>query len=146
MKFNRIIMSLLCVALFLNMQCDDDTTTLPQSNCVSFTLIDSYSYENAATSPYTINNVSINEDCLIINVTATACDGSTWTMQLMDSGNVSESNPPQRNVKFFLVNDESCLAEISRTTSFDLSTLQVEGENEVIINIDAYPDTVTYTY
>lgn len=140
-------MSSLCIILFLNMQCeDDDTTTLPQSNCVSFALIDSFSYENAATSPYTINNVSINEDCLIISITATACDGSTWTMQLMDSGDVSESNPPQRYVKFFLVNDESCLAEISRTTSFDLSTLQVEGENQIIINIDAYPDTVTYTY
>lgn len=101
MKFNTFLMSLLCVTLLLNMQCQDDTTILPQSNCVSFTLIDSYSYENAATSSCTINNVSINEYYIIINVTATACDGSVQTMQLLDFGNASDSNPPQRYVILF---------------------------------------------
>ncbi|APY07806.1 hypothetical protein BWZ20_05630 [Winogradskyella sp. J14-2] len=147
MKFTKLIMLLLVVTLFLNMQCeDDDSTSLPQSDCVSFALIDGFSYENAATSPHVINNVTLNEDCLIVSATATACDGSTWTMQLMDSGEIEESNPPERFVKFFLINDESCLAEISRTTSFDLSTLQIEGENEIIINIDNYPDPITYSY
>lgn len=147
MKFSKIIISLLAVTFFLNMQCEsDDPAPLPESNCVSFALIDGFSYENAATSPYTINDITVNEDCLIISVTATACDGSTWTMQLLDSGEVEESNPPQRNVKFFLVNNEACLAEISRTTSFDLSTLQVEGENEIIINVDGYPDPIIYSY
>lgn len=146
MKFSRLIMLLLSVTLFLNMQCEDDPVSLPQSNCVNLALIDSFSYENAATSPYTINDVIVNEDCLIISITATGCDGNTWTMQFLDSGSVDESSPPQRYAKFFLINDESCLAEVSRTTSFDLSTLQIEGENEIIINIDGYEDPVTYTY
>lgn len=146
MKFSRVIMLLLSVTLFLNMQCEDDPVSLPQSNCVSLALIDSFSYENAATSPYTINDVIINDDCLIITVTATGCNGITWTMQLLDSDSVDETSPPQRYVKFFLINDESCLTEVSRTTSFDLSTLQIEGENEIVINIDDYPDPVTYTY
>lgn len=140
-------MLLLAVTLFLNMQCEsDDHEPLPESNCVSFALIDGLSYENTATSPYAINDITVNEDCLIIDVTATACDGSTWTIQLLDSGEIDESNPPQRNVKFFLVNNEACLAEISRTTSFDLSTLQVEREDEIIINVDGYPYPIIYTY
>ena len=147
MKFPKIIVLLLSVTLFLNMQCEgDDPAPFPESNCVNLTLIDSFSYENATTSPYTVTDVAINEDCLIITITATGCDGNTWDMQLLDSGSVEESNPPQRYVKFFLVNNEACLAEISRTTSFDLSTLQIESENEIIINIDQYSDPITYIY
>lgn len=147
MKFPKIIVLLLSVTLFLNMQCEgDDPAPFPESNCVNLTLIDSFSYENATTSPYTVTDVAINEDCLIITITATGCDGNTWDMQLLDSGSVEESNPSQRYVKFFLVNNEACLAEISRTTSFDLSTLQIEGENEIIINIDQYSDPITYVY
>ena len=125
---------------------EDEGTTLPQTNCNDFARIDSFSYQEAATSPYTINSVTINEDCLIFNFTATGCDGLTWTMQLADSGDVSETDPPQRNVKLFLINNEACLAEVSRTWSFDLSTLQVEGSNQIIINIDDFADSVTYSY
>ncbi len=145
MKISKIIMSLLCVLLFVNMQCDDDMT-LPESNCASFAVIDSFTYTNSATSPYTINSVSINDDCLIIDVSASGCDGNTWEMQLVDSGSVSESNPPQRYVKFFLINTEDCLAFVDRARSFDLTSLQIEGENEIIINVDDYSDPVTYTY
>lgn len=147
MKFSKIIILALSMTLFLNMQCEgDDPAPLPQTNCVNLTLIDGFSYENATTSPYTITDVDINEDCLIITITATGCDGSTWDMQLLDSDSVDESNPPQRYVKFFLVNNEACLAEVSKTTSFDLSTLRIEGENEIIINVDGYSDPITYTY
>ncbi|MAB49358.1 MAG: hypothetical protein CMC05_12085 [Flavobacteriaceae bacterium] len=146
MKISKIIMSLLCAALFLNMQCDDDDTSLPQSNCSSFVAIDGFTYENSATSPYSINSVSINNDCLVIEVSASGCDGNTWDMQLVDSEEVSESNPPQRYVKFFLINTEDCLAVVDRARSFDLSPLQIEGENEIIINVDDYSDPVIYTY
>jgi len=146
MKFSKIIMSVLCVALFLNMQCDDDGMSLPESNCAGFTVIDSFTYANSATSPYSINSVSINGDCLVIDVSASGCDGNTWEMQLIDSGSVSESNPPQRNVKFFLINTEDCLAVVDRARSFDLTSLQIEGENEIVINVDDYSDPVIYTY
>ncbi|MDG4714635.1 hypothetical protein [Winogradskyella marincola] len=146
MKYSKMIMALVCVALFLNMQCDDEGMSLPESNCASFAAIDSYTYGNSATSSYTINNVSINEDCLAIEVSATGCDGNTWGMQLVDSDVVSESNPPERFVKFFLINTEDCLAVVDRARSFDLTPLQVEGVNEIIINVDEYSEPITYTY
>ncbi len=146
MKYSKIIMALVCVALFLNMQCDDDETSLPQTNCASFVAIDGFSYGNSATSPYSINSVSITEDCLLIEVSATGCDGNTWDMQLVDSDVVSESNPPERFVKFFLINTEDCLAVVDRARSFDLTPLQVEGVNEIIINVDEYSEPITYTY
>lgn len=146
MKFSKIIMALLCVTLFLNMQCDDDGTSFPESNCASFVAIDGFSYGNSATSPYTINNVSINEDCMVIEFSASGCDGNTWDMQLIDSDVVSDSSPPQRYVKFFLVNTEDCLAVVDRIRSFDLTPLQIEDESEIIINVDEYSGSVTYMY
>lgn len=147
MKLQKLSMLLLFVALFLNMQCnEDDGNSAPPTNCGALALIDSFSYENAATSPYTINSVIVNEDCLILNFTATGCDGSTWITQLSDSSEISESDPPQRAVKLFLINNEACLAEVTQVRSFDLTALQIEGINEVIINIDDYSEPITYTY
>lgn len=147
MKFTKYVMLLLFAGLLLNMQCnDDDGNSMPPTNCGALAVIDGFSYQNAATSPYTINSVTINEECLVINFTATGCDGSTWTTQLMDSDEIMESDPPQRAVKLFLINNEACLAEITQVQSFDLTALQIEGENEIVINIDDFSESVTYTY
>jgi len=147
MKSLKLRLFLLIIVSFLNIQCNDDEgNSLPSTDCGGLALLDGFTYENAATNPYTITNAFVNEDCLVFNVSASGCDGSTWTMQLMDSENVIESDPPQRAVKLFLVNNEACLAVVSQLESFDLSALQIEGVNEIIINIDDYPDPVTYIY
>ena len=147
MKFPKLCVLLVFAALFLNMQCnEDDGNSFPSSNCGALALIDSGAYLTAETNPYTINSAVMNEECLVLNISASGCDGSTWIIQLLDSGNVSESEPPQRAVKLFLFNNEACLSVISQVQSFDLSALQVDGVNEITINIDDFPDPIVYTY
>ena len=147
MKINKLNRVALFFLISLNLQCiNDDGPDSPVSNCGALAIIDAFSYENAATSAYTINNAFINEDCLVISILASGCDGNSWTMQLMDSENVSDSSPPQRNVKLFLINDESCQAVVNATESFDISGLKVDNVNEIIINIDSYTESITYTY
>jgi hypothetical protein len=133
--------------VLLTTQCikDDGVNSVP-TNCDALTLIDSFTYENAATSPYTINSAVLNDDCLVINISASGCDGNSWLIELLDSGGVSDSNPPQRSTKLFLTNDEDCLTVINRVRSFDLSTLQIDDASEIMINIDGLSEPILYSY
>lgn len=147
MRLPKLSILLLIIVGFLNIQClDDEGNSLPQSACNEFAIIDSSTYQSAVTNPYTINSAIINGECLLINISASGCDGNSWIMQLIDSGEVSESSPPQRSVKLFLINNESCLAIVSRLQSFDLSALQIDGENELLLKIVGVEDPILYSY
>ena len=143
-KLSHLILFALCL---LNFQCseDDGNPVLP-TNCAALAIIDSTTFQTGATSLYTINSVDIIDDCMSISISASGCDGVSWVMQLIDSGDVQESTPPQRSIKLFLVNNEACLAQISRAQTFDLSTLRVDGADEIILNLDGYDDPITYSY
>lgn len=147
MKPNKLIYIPLFFLLLLNIQCldDDEISSLP-TNCNDIARIDSFSYENAATDSYTINSAVLNEDCLIINISASGCSGNSWVMQLMDSGEVDESLPPQRSLKLFLINSEACLSVVNRQRSFDVSTLQIDDTDEIVLNIDGFSETIMYAY
>lgn len=91
-------------------------------------------------------NVNLDGDCLTVNITTSGCDASSWVSTLIDSENIAESMPPQRYLKLTLYNNEDCLTVFEKVETFDLSVLQVEGTNEVILNIEGLPESVLYTY
>ena len=146
MKFSKILIACICFPLLLmNTQCDDDDD-IQDSNCGEFVIIDNSFYESAVSTDYTLVGFSIDEDCLTIEISASGCDGETWSMVLVDSGNIAESSPEQRFLKFVFTNNEACLAVFSQSRNFDLSNLQIEGSNEIVLNIDEFPEAITYTY
>ena len=147
MNFKKLSHLLVFALFMLNFQCfeDDENTILP-TTCNALAIIDNVTFETSATSPYTIIGVDIIGDCMSINISASGCDGVSWIMQLIDSGDVEATNPPERAIKLFLVNNEACLAQITRAQTFDLSALQIEGENQIILNLDGYSEPITYTY
>ena len=113
--------------------------------CEFTTIIDSEAYVNAPSSLLTINSLEINDDCLKINFSAGGCNGNTWEVQLIDSGAVLESMPPQRNLRLSLKNEELCYAYITKELTFDISNLKVDG-SEVQLNITNSDATIVYEY
>ncbi|NRA91407.1 MAG: hypothetical protein HRU26_01765 [Psychroserpens sp.] len=79
-------------------------------------------------------------------MSASGCDGDTWSLILVDSGNVAESFPPQRFLKLIFSNEEECLAAITQSRIFNLANLRVEGTNEVVLNIEGIPEPLNYMY
>lgn len=144
MDFKKIIgFTLLCL-LLLNFQCDDDdTSVLPHCSEV---VIDNDAYLSAQTDFYNVSNVYIDGNCLVMDISASGCDGSTWEFALIDSGNVAESSPLQRFLKLTLHNNEDCLAVFTQEVSFDLVPLRVEDANEVLLNIEGLDESVLYVY
>ena len=145
MKSFRLGILLVSTMLLFSTQCDEDDLPI-SSFCDSIVIIDESFYENAESSPYISVSAVVEDNCLLANISASGCDGSTWSLELVDSGGVLESLPIQRNLKFVLTNNEACLAVITREQSFDLTSLQVEGESEIILNIEDLPEPILYTY
>ncbi|WP_143032128.1 hypothetical protein [Tenacibaculum sp. MAR_2009_124] len=109
------------------------------------TIISKEQYANAPSDELTINSLDINDNRLKINFSSGGCSGDTWVLKLIDSENIIESSPPQRNLRLSLKNDELCEALIIKEISFDISNLQVEG-NQVRLNITNSDESILYKY
>ncbi|WP_157503218.1 hypothetical protein [Mangrovimonas xylaniphaga] len=144
-NFSIILFSFVFVfGMISNCNDDDDNSETP-SNCDQETILSSDEFVNAAADPLIIESLEIDNACLQISFYSSGCDGSTWDLKLIDSGAILESDPPQRNLRLSLLNLELCDAVISKTISFDVSDLQVEG-TQVYLNIVNSGDQILYTY
>ncbi|MEY8848116.1 hypothetical protein AB9K26_04840 [Psychroserpens sp. XS_ASV72] len=145
MKCLRNLMFLVCMPLLLmNTQCDDDDMQV--SNCGQPAVIDSAFFDNAVSAEFNLVDFDLNDDCLTVEIGASGCDGSTWSLVLVDSGAVAESSPEQRFLKLVFTNDESCLAVFTQTRVFNLSNLRVEGSNQIVLHIEGLPESLDYMY
>ena len=146
MKLLKTLVVCMCFSLLLmNTQCDEDDD-FQVSSCGQPAIIDAAYFETAVSSDYFLVGYNIDRDCLSIDVSASGCDGESWSMVLVDSGNVAESSPEQRFLKFVFTNDEDCLAVFSQSRIFNLTGLRVEGSNEVVLNIEGFPEPLSYFY
>ncbi len=75
---------------------------------------------------------------------ASGCDGNTWIVKLIDSGEIAESYPCQRTLRLSLDNQEECEAIPTKEISFDISDLQIMGNNKVILHVSG--EEILYEY
>lgn len=115
------------------------------NSCDLETIISAEQYENAPSVQLNINSLEINGNCLKINFSSSGCSGDTWELKLIDSEVVLKSNPPQRNLRLSLKNQEACEAYITKELTFDISNLQVDGK-KVQLNLTNSNDNILYEY
>lgn len=114
--------------------------------CDFMTIESANLYENAPNDDLIINSITLIDDCMIFEFSAGGCDGSTWEVQLIDSGQILESFPIQRNLRLSLNNQEDCEAFVTKSLSFDIANLQDDGNNQVVFNVDNFESQVLYEY
>ncbi|MGC1633273.1 MAG: hypothetical protein WA749_14285 [Gelidibacter sp.] len=130
---------------FLSCSCSSDDDNGNQNSCDFETIISAEQYVNAPNDQLEINSLAINDNCLKINFSSGGCDGKTWELRLIDSGDIIKSNPPQRNLRLSLKNVELCEAYITKELTFDISRLKIDG-NRVQLNITNSDEIVLYEY
>lgn len=140
MKLKFLFMSVILFG-FLACNNDDNSSTI----CDMTTLVSSERYENAASDPLTVKALEINGDCLKIRLSSGGCSGDTWELKLIDSGDILESMPPQRNLRLLLKNKEECLAIVTKEVTFDISNLKFDG-SQVQLNITNSDEKILYKY
>ncbi|MDO5968294.1 hypothetical protein Q4Q35_00605 [Flavivirga aquimarina] len=134
------------ILCFVNMQCEDNDTNLPNEYCDKATVINEDLYNNLVSDHFDLIDADINNDCIAIKIAASGCDGSTWELHLVDSGAVAESSPEQRYLKLQLLNTELCDAYFEKVISFDLTPLQISGSNDIILHLEGLESSLNYTY
>ena len=137
-----LIILVLFGTTILNCSNDDNKNS---NNCDFATLISANQYSHAPSDPLTINSLEINGNCLKINFSSGGCNGDSWELKLIDSEAILESNPPQRNLRLSLKNEELCKAYITKELTFDISNLQVDG-NKVKLNLKNSDKSILYEY
>ncbi len=138
---NLFLLALIPVFL---LACTDGDEPDP-NGCDQGTVISQELYRNSPSDEATINSLEIEGDCLKINFSASGCNGESWKITLIDSGSILESDPPQRNLRFSLENNELCEAFITRDLTFNIKNLRVEG-GRVQLNLTNSGDQVLYEY
>ncbi|WP_442264871.1 DUF6970 domain-containing protein [Tenacibaculum sp. ZS6-P6] len=109
-------------------------------------IIDEGRYNATNTDSYSITLVSIQNNILTLEVTSSGCSGDSWVMNLIDSDEISESFPPQRNLKLELINNEACTSVVTKEVKFNISQLQVTRINQVILNLNGWNSPINYNY
>ena len=112
-------------------------------NCTKAPVISAQAYSSYPNDPLTIDSVTLVGDCLKIRFSASGCSGSSWEIELVDSGYLLESYPPQRRLRLSLQNNELCDAYITKEVTFNIRSLQTEGDR-VLLNIGNYQ--ILYQY
>ncbi|WP_438711965.1 hypothetical protein ACSTS3_05675 [Aquimarina muelleri] len=131
------------IVIFGSLACNSDDSNNTNS-CDQLVIISSEQYDES-NGNLSINNLKIEEDCLRINFSSSGCSGDTWKVKLIDSEEILESDPPQRNLKVSLKNEELCQAVITKEITFDISELRVEG-TKILLNIKNSDDKLLYEY
>ena len=140
----KYLSTAILVTMLFFIACEDEKGDA-KLDCDQTARISASEYPTAPDDPVTIEEVMINKNCLNFRYTATACNGNTWAVELIDSGDVMESQPPRRDIVFVLHNDEECDAIVTKEVSFDVSPLQVDG-NSVILILQNTGEEVLYQY
>ena len=138
-----LILTIIGIAV---LSCSDNDDNGNSNNCNFSSIVSAEQYENAPSDQLTINNLEINGDCLVINFSASGCDGNIWIVKLIDSEQILESNPIQRNLRISLENNEDCNAVPNKTLTFDISNLQIQDDNRIYLNITNSGDQILYQY
>ena len=139
----KILFLILVVLLILS--CSKNDNNENPTNCDFEILISKEQYAIAPADQLTINSLEINDNCLKINFSSGGCSGDTWELKLIDSEDILESSPPQRNLRLSLKNQELCQAYITKELTFDILDVQVDG-NKVQLNLTNSDKNILYEY
>ena len=125
--------------------CDDHAESDCFSACSLSVIISAEEYQNAPDDGLEILSVHIEGDCLIIQFESGGCDGNSWEVKLIDSEEVMESYPPQRNLRLSLKNEEPCDAVVAKEIAFNVRSLRLDYD-KIKLNITNSGDQVLYEY
>ncbi len=115
--------------------CGEDDDPERVSDCDSSVIINPLRFQNESSDSFMLMDAFIFDDCLEVTLSASGCDGESWSIELVDSGAIMESLPIQRDVKLLFKNDEDCRAVVTQTVSFDLFPLRTD-DSSIRINFE----------
>jgi len=150
LAFTLVIGSLLIVAVLWN---GNALYWAFEGQKNSISIVNDWEYQNAPRDPYTIENVDLKFDTLILNITyGGGC--KTHEFALITTATFIESNPVQVNILLsHNANNDKCLALFYETMAFNLLALKKswqeaykETSGTIIIHLEGVEEPITYQF
>ena len=113
-----------------------------KTSCGSQAVI-SDKFDSVISDEYSMVSVSLNDQCLTIEISAGGCDGDSWKADLLVSKMAELSMPPYISLRLVLEDDELCEALVKKRFHFDLQPLEEFGER-LILSIEGWEETIPY--
>lgn len=108
-------------------------------------LLSDSAYANVSTDPFSIISATIDGDSLAVKLRFGGGCGSVEA-KLYASSSVMESFPVQRNIKISFTDNDWCKASITRTFSFNIKPVRVDGNDQVMLRLEDWDTSLSYTY
>lgn len=122
-----------------------------ETNCTPLT-IGLYDDDFLPNDEIGINSATIEDDCLFISITHSGgCEEHNYELVELPLFCATPPIPPTMLQLRHDANNDFCEALITTTVSFDLSSLQIEGDNSIDISLtingdNNYNESLTYLY
>lgn len=121
------------------------TFTVPRGFCSDFVVRSADEFNDQPEEVIGIEDARIIDDCLFMTTDEiTGC--SFQDIPLVDANEIIGSNPPQRNIRIKDNNTSACPDEAKDGLSYDITSLRVDGTNEVVLNLQGWDEPLTYRY
>jgi len=108
-------------------------------------IIDNEQHRNAQSNTFEIIGITSEKNCLKITIRYGGGCGEV-NAELVDSGDILESDPVQRNLRVVFVDDDACEALIQKDFLFDITNLQIENNDRVLLKFQGSDLTYLYEY
>lgn len=139
-----MIMKLIILALsilFSLTGCSDDDKGINYQG----TIIDNQQYTASKSDSFTLIRLSNYRGFLKANIRyGGGC--KEVSVKLIDSGEIFESDPIQRNLKIIFTDNDECEALVEKDFYFDIRNLQVNNVSKVLLTFQGSDLTYLYKY
>jgi hypothetical protein len=115
------------------------------SNTDGKLIISNTLFKNAPDDPLMISEAKIVGDTIEIKFGAGCCDGKNWDISLVGSSDILYSEPPQRQIRLALKNNELCDAVCGKIKKFDIKSSRIKG-GEILLRLEGWQETLSYKY
>ena len=93
-----------------------------------------------------LDNVSVEDDCLVINLTYSGGCGEN-KLEVIWEGAIAKSIPPQVPLQLHFTDRDDCESLQEMEYRFDLSRVRKVGvKGEVVLRISGWPERISYKY
>lgn len=115
------------------------------SSNFNFVIVDANLYNNVSSDEFDLHHAEIIDDSIKITIRYGGGCGDV-EVKLFDSGAIMESLPVQRNIRISFLDNDHCEAYLTEEFSFNLTSVRVDNENQVVLNLNGWDEQLLYEY
>ena len=137
-------MYLILTMLLVFTGCKNEEVEQQEKEC-NDVIIDSEQYNNSQTDSFELIKLIVENECLKISVRYGGGCKEVYA-KLVDSEDLFESNPVQRNLRIVFTDNDECEALVEKDFHFNINNLQIENESKIKLNFQGSDLTYIYQY